>query len=63
VTTFVENLGMLRNLIADCQENLKKFIGSDGNGDKPVGDWFARCLTICDIGVSLHLFAYVDISK
>jgi len=30
---------------------------------KPVGDRFARCLTICDIGVSLHLFAYVDISK
>jgi len=31
--------------------------------NKPVGDWFARCLTICDIGVSLHLWAYVDISK
>jgi len=38
-------------------------VQTDRQTDKPVGDWFARCLTICDIGVSLHLWAYVDISK
>jgi len=38
-------------------------ICADMINDKPVGDWFARCLTICDISVSMHPWAYVDISK